>query len=78
MLWYHIELNAPTNSTQKLKLIGKGGQFTYTPASDSEAWRRVVLLFLQRFVYSPHLESKAYQDSRDAFFCHEKRPAQNF
>jgi guanyl-specific ribonuclease Sa len=30
-LWYHIELHAPTNSTQKLKLIGKGGQFTYTP-----------------------------------------------
>jgi hypothetical protein len=26
-----IELHAPTNSTQKLKLIGKGGQFTYTP-----------------------------------------------
>jgi hypothetical protein len=30
-LWYHIELHAPTSSTQKLKLIGKGGQFTYTP-----------------------------------------------
>jgi hypothetical protein len=29
-LWYHIELHAPTSSTQKLKLIGKGGQFTYT------------------------------------------------
>ena len=28
-LWYHIELHAPTNSTQKLKLIGRGGQFTY-------------------------------------------------
>jgi hypothetical protein len=26
-----IELHAPTNSTQKLKLMGKGGQFTYTP-----------------------------------------------
>jgi hypothetical protein len=25
-----IELHAPTSSTQKLKLIGKGGQFTYT------------------------------------------------
>jgi hypothetical protein len=25
------KLHAPTNSTQKLKLIGKGGQFTYTP-----------------------------------------------
>jgi hypothetical protein len=24
-----IKLNAPTNSTQKLKLIGGGGQFTY-------------------------------------------------
>jgi hypothetical protein len=32
-LWYHIELHAPTNSTQKLKLIGKGGQFTYTPTT---------------------------------------------
>jgi hypothetical protein len=26
-----IELHAPTSSSQKLKLIGKGGQFTYTP-----------------------------------------------
>jgi hypothetical protein len=25
------ELHAPTSSTQKLKLIGKCGQFTYTP-----------------------------------------------
>jgi hypothetical protein len=24
-----IKLHAPTNSTQKLKLIGGGGQFTY-------------------------------------------------
>jgi len=24
-----IELHAPTSSTQKLKLIGRGGQFTY-------------------------------------------------
>jgi hypothetical protein len=32
-LWlrYHIELHAPTSSTQKLKLLGKGVQFTYTP-----------------------------------------------
>ena len=30
-LWYHIELHAPTSSTQKPKLMGKGGQFTYTP-----------------------------------------------
>jgi hypothetical protein len=28
---YIIELHAPTSSTQKLKLMGKGGQFTYTP-----------------------------------------------
>jgi hypothetical protein len=27
-LWYHIELHVLTNSTQKLKLIGKDGQFT--------------------------------------------------
>ena len=26
----HFELHAPTNSTQKLKLMGRGGQFTYT------------------------------------------------
>jgi hypothetical protein len=26
-----IELHAPTSLTQKLKLTGKGGQFTYTP-----------------------------------------------
>jgi len=25
-----IKLHAPTNSTQKLKLMGRGGQFTYT------------------------------------------------
>jgi hypothetical protein len=30
-LWYRIELHAPTSSTQKLKLMEKGGQFTYTP-----------------------------------------------
>ena len=33
-LWlrYHIELNAPpTSSTQKLKLMGRGEQFTYIP-----------------------------------------------
>jgi hypothetical protein len=29
-LTHIIELHAPTGSTQKLKLIGKGGQFTYT------------------------------------------------
>jgi hypothetical protein len=28
-LWYHIKLHAPTNSTQKLKLMGRGVQFTY-------------------------------------------------
>ena len=28
-LWYHIELHAPTSSTQKLKLMWRGGQFTY-------------------------------------------------
>jgi len=26
-----IELHAPTSSTQKLKLMGRGGQFTYIP-----------------------------------------------
>ena len=26
-----IELHAPTNLTQKLKLMGRGGQFTYIP-----------------------------------------------
>ena len=32
-LWYHIELHlhAPTSLTQKLKLIRRGGQFTYIP-----------------------------------------------
>ena len=30
-LWYYIELHAPTNSIQKLKLMGRGGQFTYIP-----------------------------------------------
>jgi hypothetical protein len=28
-LWYHIKLHALTSSTQKLKLLGRGGQFTY-------------------------------------------------
>jgi hypothetical protein len=27
----NIELHTPASSTQKLKLIGKGGQFTCTP-----------------------------------------------
>ena len=26
-----MELHAPTSSTEKLKLIERGGQFTYTP-----------------------------------------------
>jgi hypothetical protein len=34
-LWYHIELHAPTSSTRKLKLMGKGEQFTYTPTLPS-------------------------------------------
>jgi len=28
-----IELYAPTSSTQKLKLMGRGGHFTYTPTT---------------------------------------------
>jgi len=27
----NIKLHAPTSSTQKLKLMGRGGQFTYIP-----------------------------------------------
>jgi hypothetical protein len=38
-LWYHIELHAPTNSTQKLKLMRKGGQFTYTPTLSTLCFR---------------------------------------
>jgi hypothetical protein len=34
-LWYHIELHAPTSSTQKLKLMERGGQFTYIPTLNS-------------------------------------------
>jgi len=30
LLKIYIELHAPTNSTQKLKLMGRGGHFTYT------------------------------------------------
>lgn len=37
--------------------------------SDSEVWRRTVMLFLQGFVSSPHLDSKAYQDSREGFLA---------
>ena len=33
-----IELHAPTSSTQKLKLMGKGGQFTYTPTVIGGQW----------------------------------------
>jgi len=35
-LWYHIELYAPTNSIRKLKLIGRGGQFTYTSTGPAQ------------------------------------------
>jgi len=31
----NIELHAPTSSTQKLKLIGRGGQFIYIPKKTS-------------------------------------------
>jgi hypothetical protein len=34
-----IELHAPTSSTQKFKLIGKGGQFTYTPTVRKHVWQ---------------------------------------
>jgi len=54
-LWYYIELHAPTNSTQKLKLMGRGGQFTYIPTlpltwrlpqtSDVEYERATIILF---------------------------------
>jgi hypothetical protein len=33
-----IKLYAPTNSTQKFKLMGRGGQFTYIPTL-SLTWR---------------------------------------
>jgi hypothetical protein len=32
-----IELHAPTSSTQKLKLMRKGGKVTYTPTPPSRA-----------------------------------------
>jgi len=31
-----IELHAPTSSTQKLKLMGRGAQFTYIPTQIEE------------------------------------------
>ena len=50
-----IKLHAPTNSTQKLKLMGRGGQFTYIPtlpltwrlpqASDVEYEGPAIILF---------------------------------
>jgi hypothetical protein len=30
MLWYHVRVDALTSSTQKLKLLGEGRQFSYT------------------------------------------------
>jgi hypothetical protein len=51
-LWlrYHIELHAPTSSTQQLKLIGKGGQFTYTPTlSMSSCPIKVHITFSQSY-----------------------------
>ena len=47
-LWYHIEFHAPTSSTQKLKLMGRGGQFTYIPTSSylklCESFQTIILL----------------------------------
>ena len=50
-----IKLHAPTSSTQKLKLMGRGGQFTYIPtlsltwrlpqASDVEQERAAIISF---------------------------------
>jgi hypothetical protein len=40
-LWYCIELHAPTSSTQKLKLMGRGGQFTYIPTRNMRTRNRV-------------------------------------
>ena len=41
-----IKLHAPTNSTQKLKLMGRGVQFTYIPTLPL-TWR------LPQFTYIP-------------------------
>jgi hypothetical protein len=52
---FPIELHAPTSSTQKLKLMRKGGQCTYTPtrpltcrlphAAYVEIWSGAVIIF---------------------------------
>jgi hypothetical protein len=45
-LWYHIKLHAPTNSTQKLKLIGGGGQFTYIILTKTNTYSNTSFLFV--------------------------------
>jgi hypothetical protein len=47
--WYHIELHTPTNSTQKLKLMRKGGQFTYTQTKN-------ILIFLSQTLCVGNIE----------------------
>jgi len=54
-LWYHIELHAPTNSTQKLKLIGRGGQFTYIATE--------LIITLNLKIYNEH----EYKDTTKSF-----------
>ena len=46
-----IELHAPTSSTQKLKLMGRGEQFTYIPTFSTdlqtEGFKQGLILFYQ-------------------------------
>ena len=54
-LWYHIELHAPTNTTQKLKLMGRGGQFTYIAIG--------LIITLNLKIYNEH----EYKDTTKSF-----------
>ena len=60
-LWYHIELHAPTSSTQKLKLMGRGGQFTYIPTVETQD-RAVPYIFICFFVLADkgYMQPKCY------------------
>jgi len=46
-LWYHIELHAPTCLTQKLKLMGRGRQFTYILTINNNSYAASVTVLIE-------------------------------
>ena len=78
-LWYYIELHAPTSSTRKLKLMGRGGHHLYsnTLASHKQCWRgwcHWTVLVLGKLA-PPAAEASLHWGSEDQ--CRQERCSRN-